>query len=465
MDEFGTIFRAKKRRIKNYLSRRLDTITRIELLIFLVVAIAFYLDRVNLKLYWVLRTGGEAKAWNFFIGFSKIIYAVVLLAGLSQAHRKLKSPQWQLLLFQPLSIGSFVKVTVFDLFIPVLLFYPLWLASLFIFVIKLHVSFQFALYWIFIHSLVFFLSASGGIAGAIIFRETRCCPQRKIRIAGTIVTFVVIVFLIFRLDGLVFHYWFFLFVNVALSGLAVFLLSVSLAKQYVYFPEHFGSHPKKSRHYFDRWFLQVYLLVVPRSQQSIVRKDSLFALRRYKSFWIIFLFMIVMTTGGMLTISGIKNASSWLLFSNIFAAFLIANASFKFNLENIEFLQIIKMHPVRARHYWWGKFWVGFTPLLWLIIYGTILLVLRQGMDIAIIAGSFSLSLFFAFTLIFIQNNFSLYSYPYSRYAPLWYNLYIALAVAFFTVFLFPPLTIAFLFFGYYAIFRVLRRIKNLEIL
>ena len=166
MDEFGTIFRAKKRRIKNYLSRRLDTITRIELLIFLVVAIAFYLDRVNLKLYWVLRTGGEAKAWNFFIGFSKIIYAVVLLAGLSQAHRKLKSPQWQLLLFQPLSIGSFVKVTVFDLFIPVLLFYPLWLASLFIFVIKLHVSFQFALYWIFIHSLVFFLSASGEIGRA-----------------------------------------------------------------------------------------------------------------------------------------------------------------------------------------------------------------------------------------------------------------------------------------------------------
>ncbi len=464
MDEFTTIFRAKTRCIKNYFSRRLDTITKIELLIFLIGIIVFCLDRVNLKLSWVLRAGDEAKAWHFFIENSKIVYAIVLFASLGQAHRKLTNSKWQLLLFQPLSVRSFVKVVIFTLFSSVIIFYPLWFGSLFIFVIKLHLGFPLSLYWIFIHSLLFCISALVGIGIAVIFREKRGCPQKKIRVTSAIGLFTATVFVIFKLDSLVFHYWIFLFANIALLCFTFFLLSSSLAQQFNYSPERFNFHPKKSLYNFGRWFLNAYLIVVPRSVWPIVRKDSLFALRRYKSFWMIFLFMIVMTTGGVVTISGAKNASSWLLFSNIFAAYLIANASFKFNLENVELLRIIKTHPIKASQYWWSKFWLGFTPLLWIFIYGTILFILVHGMDIGNIVSSFSLSLFFAFTLVYMQNNFSLYSYPYSRYAPLWYNLYIALAVAFFTVFLFPPLTIGFLFFGYYAIFRVLRRIDNLEI-
>lgn len=464
MSEFRIIYRAKARRIKNYVVRRLDTITKIELLVFLVAAIAFYLDRVNLKLYWALRSGGDARAWDFFNDFVKIIYAIGFVTGFGRVHRTLQNSKLHLLLFQPISVRSLVKVTLFDLFIPFLIFYPLWFASLFIFAIKCHLSLQFSFYWFIVNSLMFFLTPLAGIAIAVVFREKRVCPRKNIRVAGVIAVVAAMAFLVFKFDVLVHYYWLMISANTVLLNLAAFLTSKSLAEQFIHSPSHFGVHTKKFRHLWGYRFLEAYLFLVPRSMHSIVRKDSLFALRRYKSFWGIVVFMLVMTTGGTVTISGVKNASSWLLFSNIFAAFLIANASFKFNLENVEALQIIKSNPIKASHYWWGKFWVGFTPLLWLIIYGTILLVLRQGMDIAIIAGSFSLSLFFTFTLIFMQNNFSLYSYPYSRYAPLWYNLYIALAVAFFTVFLFPPLTIAFLFFGYYAIFRVLRRIKNLEI-
>ena len=78
---------------------------------------------------------------------------------------------------------------------------------------------------------------------------------------------------------------------------------------------------------------------------------------------------------------------------------------------------------------------------------------------------SFLPSLAIAFTLLFVQNNFALASYPYSRLSVLWYNLYLVLAVTFFTIFLFPPLALAFLILGFVGIFRVLRRYEMIEVL
>jgi hypothetical protein len=90
--------------------------------------------------------------------------------------------------------------------------------------------------------------------------------------------------------------------------------------------------------------------------------------------------------------------------------------------------------------------------------------MITHPLNIHFLIKSFLPSTGIAFTFAFVQNNFALYSYPYSRYSILWYNLYIILAVTFFTVFLFPPLAVAFLIFGFLAIFRVLRRYEMIEV-
>ena len=174
--------------------------------------------------------------------------------------------------------------------------------------------------------------------------------------------------------------------------------------------------------------------------------------------------LFIISIIGLSLIVDTKKAAGWLVFIMSASSYLIANLSFKFNEEQVELMRCIKSLSITPKVYWWSKFYTSYLPVLWILFSSSIFFVAKFGMASQYLYQSVVLSIWISFSLTYFQTNFSLYSYPYGQYAPLWFNMYILLAALFFTTLLFPPLTIAFIIFGYLAIFRVLERIKYMEV-
>jgi len=466
---FSPILTAQYRSVKNYLAHRLDRITKVELAVFLGVLSYDLFSRFIAHLDRLIGSEKLAEVWQLYIGLSKGIIILLFVSGFAFARRKLGDIRFSLLLIQPLPDATLAAAKLLAFLIPFVLLLPFWLIVPSIVLVKLSVQWDIVVLQMLFQVAAYLASALLGIAGALAAGERRRHP-------GTVSCILSAACLTALCALALIPPWPqnpSLSVSLAFFTMAALYLALcyaavreSLVKRILFSPDAlWQSLPHKRRRKGYPFLLSAYLYPVPGKLAPLVRKDVLFVARSYKTFLIVFLAFLFVTLGAILRSGDSRNAAQWLISLSIAASYFLANAAFKFNDEGIERLQVIKSHPVSAGRHWWSKFWVGFLPCLWLILVGHFVLALRHFPGWLGMLQSLALSLFVAVTLVFIENNFALYSYPYARYAPLWYNLYIITAVVFFTVLLFPPLAIVFLLFGYYAIFRVQRRMDAIEVL
>jgi len=222
-------------------------------------------------------------------------------------------------------------------------------------------------------------------------------------------------------------------------------------------PQPRQRHKQRRGSRVESWLIKP----VPPSLRPLVSKDLRFALRCYRGYpMLIGLFFVVLVIALVRAGNG-SDALQWQLSLSIALVYILANSAFRFNAQDAENWALLKSLPLPARRFWWSKFFIVFLPLLWFIGLGHLLILLRYQAPLGLFMLNLLASFTIAFTLAFVQTNFSLYTFPFARYASLWYNLYIWTAVLFFTILLFPPLAIAFLFYGFYAIRRVLKRYEQ----
>ncbi len=465
---FSLISATQIKATKNYLSRRLDRITKIELVVFISVLSYDLFSRLISHLDRLIGNEKLADVWQLYAGLSKGVLILLFLSGFAFTRRKLGNSRFSLLLVQPLPNATLAAARLVNLLSPFLLLLPFWLIVPLIFLLKLSIAWHSLVLQLSFQAAIYLAFTQIGVNSALVVSERKGGRGRGWRIMAT-------AFLCGLAAAILISSWphdASLHISLALFILSALYLGLCyaaahdlLVKRILFTPDSLWlALPRKRYKRSFNFLLRTYVCLVPKKLAPLVWKDILFAARSYKMFFIIFIAFLLAITGIILIAGDTRDAAQWLLSLSIAASYFLANAAFKFNEEGIERLQVIKSHPVSAKQYWWSKFWVGFLPSLWLIIIGHFILLLRHFPGWLGLLQSLALSLFVAVTLVFVENNFALYSYPYARYAPLWYNLYIITAGAFFTVLLFPPLAIAFLLFGYYAIFRVQRRMDAIEV-
>jgi len=454
----------KYRALKNYVAKHLDYITRIEILLFFGFLVFYVIKLVNDRFTSTINNNGVDKAWFLFIDIQKIFFILLLLGSFTYAKRYIKNIKNEILLSQPVSFKIFTYSRIIEMLTPFILLSPVWviLFVLFTLHIKLSLAGFLLLTWLQIGA--YFFPIFVGMNLLISFLGKR---KNLPRIGISIVLLFIFVFFISVLDKIkfpVFQFYsgFLLILLSVFSLLQVFLILNDIA---AYYPENLIPVSGKFRFGLSKKITNIYSIITPLSIKAIVHKDFIYILRNYRIFILFFSLFFILILTGILKSSNVKEGIQWFLSINIAAAYFLANVSFKFNENNVDNLFEIKSLPISAQRYWLAKFWNGFLPVIWLIILGLMIIILKFGFNYQIILPSTLAILFIAFTLIFIQTNFALYSYPFTRYAIVWYNLYIVIALTFFTIFLFPPLTVGFLIFGYAAIFRVFKRFNSVEIL
>ena len=448
--------------IKNYFLRKLDRITQIELFLFLVFGIVFFIYRIDLILYWVLQKSTQA-GWDLYLNILLTIYLVTIVSIYPIANKKLKSSQNKFLLSQPVSPTDFRYIKTLDilfLFLPIV---PVVIISFLVFSIRL--SLPFLVFSIGFVKILLLTTGSfaSGLAISTILMENSKASFKFYRYALTLILVALNVYTIVFFKSLFLSITI-IFLMMSIMAISHILFHWSLDIHLKEFPEFFSGPNKKASKTKLHPVMSILLVSVPKSLRPIVKKDFYYALRKYKSFLIMVLALLIVTLTGIFSISDATKAAGWLVFMISASAYCTANLAFKFNEENVELMKCIKSLWLAPQLFWWAKFFTTFVSLIWIIVISFLAFGGKFGFVSPLLFQSLALSLFLAFTLVFFQTNFSLYSYPYARYAPLWYNMYIILAVMFFTTFLFPPLTIAFLLLGYLAIFRVLKRIQNREV-
>ena len=452
--------------VKNYFFIKLDRITRIEVALFIALMGIVFLHRINLKLYWVLKGGTVEEAWSFFIQVLSFLYLITFISVFSYTKRILSKPENSVLLSLPITAKQFTYCQVCKVLLPFLSAFFITIGAVFIFSLKADLQ-LFEAAQLLIKIVLLVLSAQlSGIATAIILFESSKIKHRLYRLLLLVLLVISNFLFILHFDSMVRFsiLWFITFILTNLF-LAHLLTHWSMRVQLRFSPQVFIKSGKKSSIKTLNKFIVWYIFPSPKALRPIIKKDTLFASRYYKSFLFTMLFIIIASLIGLSVIKGDINAAGWLVFVNVLGTYWLTNLSFKFNEESVENFAIIKTLNLSAKQYWWAKFFTAFLPAFWTMTFSYLLYLVIFGFPMILAAQSFFISLWLCFTLAFFQTNFSLYSYPYARYAPMWYNMYIVLAVLFFTILLFPPLTIAFLLLGYLAIFRVLKRINNMEVI
>jgi hypothetical protein len=469
LNAFFLLASAKTRAITNYLSRRLDFITKLEVALFVSFLGLYLFNQINLSLNLLIKSGHQVEAWSSFWQITKSIFALFFVGGFAYERRQRGNPQVAVLFVLPISINSLVLAILTNIIVPLLLFLPFIITGTILFSAKLSIPWFNVILILLVQILSIAAFTLLGAGGAMVLNERGLGANRNAR------RFFFIILASISFEGLIgpwqvigatAHTLLGLLFACVILVLSLLLVRGSISARITHNPEslwHSAANRSSRRGY--KLLLKWYLKPMPQSLAPLVGKDTLFAIRSYKSFVMLFGFFAVAISLLILLAKNPRDAAQWLLSLCIAASYFLANAAFKFNEEGIELMQLIRANPVSARRFWWAKFWVGFLPNLWLISMGHLLFLSRHFAAWRTILPGLTLILFIAFTLIFVQNNFSLYSYPYSRYAPLWYNLYVIVAAGFFTVLLFPPLSLAFLLFGFYAIFRVQRRFDSMEVL
>ncbi len=448
--------------VRNYFARYMDMRTLIEVALFLAVLLVYLFIRVFKDIAHAHRQGNID---TLLVHYMFFIWLIHFFSGITFTRKNLTDPAISVLLERPLSLPVVAVNKIIELLLPVLLYIPFWLVVFFMFLAKSHTPLVDYVFGSLVQ-LVYMLTATlAGMTLAIGLSEGPRCRHKTIRYAGLIMLFIVLAavwrcFLLNMAD----------FLSVAgvtghvIAGIGFFVfLYKSLVVQLTYDPEKFINFVRRKQ-WWGRMNVNFLLLPVPSGQRTIVRKDLIYAMRSFKVYYLLLLLFFIFAVYRMNGSENIKDAAQWLFSLTLFAGFIFANIGFRFSQNVAENLRIIKSLPVAAARLWWSKFWTSFLPGLWILLPGSLFLFLKFGFSVTIFLYLIAPALLIHFTLIYLQNNFALYSYPYSKYAIFWYNFYIVVAVLFFTVLLFPPLAVFFLIFGYTAIFRVLNRIKNVEV-
>ncbi|MBN2000389.1 hypothetical protein JW935_22760 [candidate division KSB1 bacterium] len=457
------IFKTKLLGVRNYFLRYMDTRTIIEVLLFFIAITAFLLVHIHSDIAEKARRYGDMD--SYLIQYMFFAWLFHFFLGVTFSMRKLYDPLISILMERPLPLSDIAVNRFVDLLMPVFFYLPFWLAVFFMFLVKSKTAFGVIVSGA-LAQLIYMLAATiSGITLVVVVSERGKCPNRTGRILGLIPAFAVIAavwwgLLFGKFDNLSVWGW------GSLSVVGVFfyfMMQRSLLHQLTLYPERF-IHPETRRRWSVKTNFAVFLLPVPSRFKTIVRKDMVYAFRSYKMYFIVFFVFLAFIFFRISHSGNMHDASQWLLTLSIIAAFVFSNLGFRFSQDKAENMRIIKSNPVSAGCLWWSKFWTCFLPCFWLLLAGSVYLFVRFGFSVKILVITILPAYLIAFTLFYVQNNFALYSYPYSKYAVFWYNLYIITAVLFFTVLLFPPLAVFFLVFGYSVIFRVLARIKKLEV-
>ncbi len=465
MSQFHTILIFKFKAIKNFIRTRLDLLTRIEIILFTGFLFFYILHLFHARFAGTSEKDGLEFIWSFYIFVIRIVLILLFTGGFLTAKKRIGAFQNEVLFSLPVTQLDFAKSKIWDLSVPFSLLYPFWIVLYFIFArsIKTSVS-ESVLLALALTGAYFFVLYAAITVFLLLFKMKNLFFRHVI--AGSFIFMLFVLFIIYA-EKIRIHVFQYLYgAGLPVLAVCIFILTVRiLAAKAIRQPEHLLSLPEKPRYKSVGKLLGFYLIFTPGRIKAIVKKDCLYILRNYKIFVFYILLSLIVLTVGILKLTVIHEGIQWFLSIIIATAYLVANASFKLNENNVENLFVIKNQPISARRFWLAKFWNGFLPVLWLIVFGLLIIIFKFGFNFQLIIPSTLAVLFIAFTLLFLQTNFALYSYPYTSYAILWFNLYIIIAITFFTIFLFPPLTAGFLLFGYAAIFRVFKRFKTVDIL
>lgn len=449
--------------VKNYTQKRLDLVTRIEIILFSGFLLFYCFFTWNREFSWTLNVKGQVEVWHKFLMFSQIFILSLLMTGYTLTNKWLRTGKNEILLALPVSRSVFARERLLDLCLPPALFYPVWFMLYFLFARYTEMtSGNFVLLAVACSGWYFFAFFSG----FLLYLAITFPHQTAAFFIAIIMAALLILSVIFAGQLQTFHFqWLYAISMPAMTiaaGFTMLRILKILAKKY---PERLAPKQAKARFQTGNVLFKVYSFLTPPRLKTLVVKDCTYMFRNYKSFLMIFLVLLIVLVAGIgkSTIAG--DGIQWYISIIIAAAWVLANASFRFVEQRSENLSIIRSLPVKAGVYWWSKFWLSFLPILWMVIAGAIVYIIRFGLADPTLYQIMAAALFIAFTLIFVQTNFALFSYPYPRYAVIWYNLYLILAVAFFTVLLSPLITIGFLLFGYAAILLVLKRVNHVEII
>jgi len=458
------IFTFRWLQIRNYLFRRLDTATRIEIILFVLFFVVYFFHSVNANLGRILAHHNIRAAFDFYRMIVNLLLLCTLTAAYGMGKNIFKDKRNLFLLSQPVPYAAQAHAMILNSLLPIVPGLIVLFGVQLLFTIKSQA--HGAIYLLFIlHLLEIFLLSFIGLGMALLMTAH---VKRKVILSASIPLALIppiVVQLKLTLDGNIFYSWTGILAIIMVGAFSYFVLYKTLHHSLQQNAAIFTirSSPKvRLRKFHSLWTF--YLSLAPGKFHPYILKDTTFAFRRYKSFLfnVLFLILVVMTGAVLIARNG-HNAVQWIFFVSIISGYIMANKAFSFYGSEAESLALIKTMPVSAKEYWWGKFWVSFLPVLWLTTVGH-LFILCFLPSMLYWLGSLCLAVLINFTLIFIQNNFALYSYPYTRYSILWYNLYVITAVLFFTILLFPPLSIVFLIFGFLSIFRVQNRISQWEI-
>ena len=448
--------------VRNYLKFRLDKVTIIELVLFC-GGLGFYLLRSFLINMRILAGSGQEALWTGFFQAQNIGLLLLLSPAIFWVRTQLRDRKTEVLLSLPIPTENIAKSIVNKLALAWLLLLPIWVGIYFCMVPFVQASGPDLLSLLFYHLSMFFLPLFLMTHFFIAWYDIKS----KRNLLRPLMSIIIIAFSVllslsavtaWKLGRLPLLAVLSLGTLLALYSLVIPGL-VALYRNGVVVSETGFTLQKR-----PAVFHGIYLLLVPPSVKPLVAKDTCYFSRRYITYPLIFWSFILVMSVGIWRAADASEGLQWFLFLCITAGYVFGNYMFKFCSPQCESWAQIRALPVKATTWWHAKFWNGFTPVLWIAIAGSVVLWVRHVPP----AGSYFLGLLVVLaisaTLIYLATNFSLHAYPYSRYAGVWYNLYIITAILFFTILLFPPLAIGFLLFGYLSIFLVLKRINRVDI-
>ena len=459
------IYAFKIRQIRNYLFRRIDRVTRIEMLLFLIFLAVFFIDSLSVKITRLAARGGLQQSEYFYFAFSNVCLVATFITAFIACRQHMRQEKTLFLLSQPVPFRIISIVKVLKSISTSILFLFLLLIMNTLFAVRLSFGYLVAVGLV-LQLLNYAAAAILAIGSALVINRgiVKSKTDQILFITLSAITFYLFLFQWKALSWQ--HIFLRILISAVVAGLALFRILHLLDRNLARDPFAFIRQKKQRiRLRTDSPLWRIFLLPVPKKLHAFLIKDFLCVLRRNKGYIIVYVLGIAAITAAALATPDEIGAIQWVFSIILLTGYVVANNAFYFHHDDVELMAVIKMQPVLARDYWWGKFWVSFLPIAWFTVLGHILVLVKSVSHTGYWAGSLLLSFLINFTLFFIQTNFSLYSYPYARYAALWYNLYLFTAITFFTVFLFPPLTIAFLIFGFLAIIKVQRRIQELEII
>lgn len=457
------IWRYRFRQAVNYIKSRFDRLTYVEFVLATLFVLFYFYRSVTDLVVQLQDKQNPVAAWQTYQELNVIIWVAVVIAALFHGRKKFSPVHLSLLLTQPISTRIVVTAIVIETALPLLFLLPFWLLWHLLFLVRFAAPWQIigAVLWSLAYVGALWLNAlSLSLAWFISRAHHAGYLLKSVLLLATAIYIPVYFFPLQHNQEVIAAL---LMAAAALVG-SWWLLHRQLFTAVREYPQELfrESSARPQRHLFER-SLRFYLLPAPPQWRPLIKKDMLYS-RRYRQSFLLTLFaaaaaVLYSTWAG--DSAGV--IMEWHLAIVIGGLYILSNIAFILNDQEAENWALLKTVPLDKSRLWWSKFYALFLPYLWLEIISLAVLLRFPGQAALLWLRNLVFSLFLVTSLLFTQTNFSLYSYPYSKWAQIWYNLYVLTALAFFTVLLFPPLAIIFLAYGYFAIFRVQRRFDDWE--